>query len=109
MDDQIEAVTVVKVADSAKQQRDEKASVVARHFTMETLIEEQESTPNKKPRNTTEMKEIILELKVKELQDRKEARDEQAKERKADRVHTISMVQEVTESILEFMAANRKK
>ncbi|RLN81652.1 hypothetical protein BBJ28_00021120 [Nothophytophthora sp. Chile5] len=99
VDDHIEAVTVVKAADFAKRQRDEEASAVARRLTMETLSEKQGVTPNKKPRKTTEMK----------LQDRKEARAEQAKKREADREHMISMVQAVTKSILEFMAANNKK
>ncbi|KAG3055815.1 hypothetical protein PC121_g15583, partial [Phytophthora cactorum] len=68
VDDHTESVCAAKAADTLKRQREEEASATARRFAMKTLGEDQERSPQRKrPKREEPLKDMMLELKEKEL------------------------------------------
>ncbi|KAE9258930.1 hypothetical protein PF008_g33489 [Phytophthora fragariae] len=51
---------------------------------------------------------MLLELKEKELQDKREARDLMAAQREADREHMLALVQSVSKSIVDLISLSKK-
>ncbi|RAW30073.1 hypothetical protein PC110_g13570 [Phytophthora cactorum] len=68
VDDHNESVCASKAADTLKRQREEEASAMSRRLAMETLGEDQERSPQGKRLKREELlKDMMLELKEKEL------------------------------------------
>ncbi|KAG3106510.1 hypothetical protein PI125_g13155 [Phytophthora idaei] len=76
---------------------------------METLGEDQERSPQGKRLKREELlKDMMLELKEKELQDKREARELMAAQREADRDHMLAVVQAVSKSIVDLISLSKK-
>ncbi|KAE9258945.1 hypothetical protein PF008_g33485, partial [Phytophthora fragariae] len=72
---------------------------------METLGEDQERSPQgKHPKREELLKDMLLELKEKELQDKRETRELMAAQREADREHMLALVQSVSKSIVDLIS-----
>ncbi|KAL3658982.1 hypothetical protein V7S43_016120 [Phytophthora oleae] len=109
VDDHVETVNAAKAADTAKRQREEEASATARRLAMETLGEDQDgSLQGKRLKREEVLKKMLLELKDKELEDRKKARELMVMEREADRAHMLAVVQLVSKSIAEVVSQSKK-
>ncbi|KAE8913992.1 hypothetical protein PF005_g1548 [Phytophthora fragariae] len=109
VDDHNESVCAAKVAVTLKRQRDEEASATARRLAMETLGEDLERSPQGKRLNREELlKDMLLELKEKELQDKREARELMAAQREADREHMLALVQSVLKNIVDLISLSKK-
>ncbi|KAG2786870.1 hypothetical protein PC129_g25314 [Phytophthora cactorum] len=54
------------------------------------------------------LKDMMLELKEKELKDKTEARELMAAQRKADRDHMLAVVQAVSKSIVDLISLIKK-
>lgn len=109
VDDHVEAVDAAKAADSAKRKREEEAAATVRRLALESLSEDQESSPsNKRRRKEAELASVLVELKQKEIEDRKEARADSARERESDRAHILAMVEAVSKSILLLLEAKKQ-
>ncbi|KAE9345297.1 hypothetical protein PF008_g8818 [Phytophthora fragariae] len=76
---------------------------------METLGEDLERSPQGKRLNREELlKDMLLELKEKELQDKREARELMAAQREADREHMLALVQSVLKNIVDLISLSKK-
>ncbi|KAI9996341.1 hypothetical protein PInf_013743 [Phytophthora infestans] len=72
---------------------------------METL----ESPPSKRQKKEEMLKDMMLELKEKELQDQKDARELEAAHREADRAPMLALVQFVSSSIAELIKNSKNE
>ncbi|KAG3080096.1 hypothetical protein PI124_g21248 [Phytophthora idaei] len=107
VDDHTESVCAAKAADTLKRQREEEASATARRLAMETLGEDQERSPQGKRLKREELlKDMMLELK--ELQDKREARELLAAQREVDRDHMLAVAQAVSKSIVDLISLSKK-
>ncbi|KAG6948961.1 hypothetical protein JG688_00014841 [Phytophthora aleatoria] len=109
IDNHAARTAAAKATESLKRQCEEEASLAARRLAMETLGESsEEGTPPKRLKET-ELKDLLISLKEREIADKKAAREEMAlqriQEREEDRVEALRVCQEGAENILKFVGA----
>ncbi|ETO73596.1 hypothetical protein F444_10462 [Phytophthora nicotianae P1976] len=103
-----DSVCAAKGADTLKRQQEEKASATAGRLVMEKLGKTRErSPPGKRLKREELLKDKLLELKEKELQDKREPRELMAPQRKEDRAHKFAVVQAVL-SIVDLIRLRKK-
>ncbi|EEY53157.1 uncharacterized protein PITG_06785 [Phytophthora infestans T30-4] len=85
LDDHAAKTAAAKETELRKREREEETSLVARRLAMESLKESgDDSTPVKK-RKETELKDLLITLKEKELAERQEVRELEAERRRRER------------------------
>ncbi|KAF4148315.1 hypothetical protein GN958_ATG02492 [Phytophthora infestans] len=85
LDDHAAKTAAAKETELRKREREEETSLVARRLAMESLKESgDDSTPVKK-RKETELKDLLITLKEKELAERQEVRELDAERRRRER------------------------
>ncbi|ETP54966.1 hypothetical protein F442_00421 [Phytophthora nicotianae P10297] len=85
LDDHATKTTAAKETELRKHEREEETSLIARRLAMELVKEsEDDSTPVKK-RKETELKDLLITLKEKELAERQEVRELEAERRRRER------------------------
>jgi hypothetical protein len=110
LDDHGARVAAAKETELRKRAREEDASLAARRLAMETLREScEEDSPPPKKRKETELKELLISLKEKEIADHKAAREEnaalRAQEHSEDREEAVRARQDANENMIRLVGA----
>ncbi|KAI9995331.1 hypothetical protein PInf_012388 [Phytophthora infestans] len=108
LDDHAAKTDAARETEHRKREREEETSLVARRLSMESLKESgDDSTPVKK-RTETELKDLLITLKEKELAERQEVRELEAerrrREREEDRDEAARARREASEQMLRLVS-----